>query len=154
MTASRYPTAADGIRGINIVVLGDGREIHIDDIATADEGQGILDEIDAALLLIEDQLDNVHPRQTPEWRRRAETAHKKKRRIRPALQRRIAELRRAERQAVSGAGDEKASSAKDAQRKAFVAAAIQMLDHELVTEIWQRASELKPAAFADGATSR
>ncbi|MBB2963770.1 hypothetical protein [Methylobacterium sp. R2-1] len=84
------------IRGVNVVILSDGREVHIDDVTTAAEGQTILDDLDGAILGIEDQLAFDDGRNGPLWRKRAETALKKKRRQRPGLQRRIGDLRRAE----------------------------------------------------------
>ena len=146
MIASRNPHAASEFRGVNVILRADGSEVRLDDIATADEGQRLLDEVDAAILSIEDQVEH-YDGGNDDWRRRAGLALKKKRRIRPALQRRIAELRRAERQAVVGTGPDKATFHKDARRKAFVVAAEQMLDRELFVEIWQRASENEPAVF-------
>lgn len=139
------------MRGINTVLMSDGREVHLDDIATAAEGQTILDDLDTAIDKIELQVaaarDGASPND-PDWRRRAETALKRKRRIRPRLQQRIGELRKAERVAQVQAAA--AAVPGDVQRKAFVIAAADMLDHELVTEIWARAREIRPAAFVEG----
>lgn len=140
--------APSPVRSINTILLSDGREIHLDDVATAAEGQTILDDVDEAIDGIERQLASGLAG-SEDWRRRAEIALKKKRRSRPRLQQRIAELRRAERQAPpvpAGAGPAR----RDAKRKAFIDAAEQMLDHDLVTEIWARAQEMRPEAFQGG----
>ena len=136
------------IRGVNVVILSDGREVHIDDITTVAEGQTILDDLDGAILGIEDQLAYDDGRNGPVWRKRAEMALKKKRRQRPGLQQRIGELRRAERQTVlpAGPGPER----RDARRRAFVNAAEELLTPEVFTEVWTRAAEREPAAFAKG----
>ncbi|GAA0252272.1 hypothetical protein LNAOJCKE_4786 [Methylorubrum aminovorans] len=134
------------IRGVNVVVLSDGREVHLDDITTAAEGQTILDDLDGAILGIEDQLAFDDGRNGPVWRKRAEMALKKKRRQRPGLQQRIGDLRRAEKRAAQ---PEPATSHKDAKRKAFIDAAEELLSPEVFTEVWTRAAERVPAAFAD-----
>ena len=140
------------IRDINTIVRANGTELQIEDIATAAEGQVILDEIDMSIDKIEMQVADAHlgasPNE-PDWRRRAEVALKRKRRSRPRLQQRIGELRRAEKraQAVPAGGPE--NSPKDGQRRAFVLAAEAMLEHELFTEIWSRAREMRPAAFPE-----
>ena len=142
------------MRGINTVLMSDGREVHLDDIATAAEGQTILDDLDTAIISIEMQVDAARDGASPndpEWRRRADTALKRKRRIRPRLQQRIGQLRRAERFAEVQAAAKALPG--DVQRKAFVIAAADMLDRELVTEIWARAREIRPAAFAEGSRS-
>ncbi|MDV2986368.1 UNVERIFIED_CONTAM: hypothetical protein Q9R58_18780 [Methylobacteriaceae bacterium AG10] len=137
------------IRGVNVVVLSDGREVHLDDITTAAEGQTILDDLDGAILGIEDQLAFDDGHNGPLWRKRAETALKKKRRQRPGLQRRIGDLRRAEKRATQ---PEPVTSHRDAKRKAFVDAAEEVLPPEVFTEVWARAVEREPSAFtsADG----
>lgn len=134
------------IRGVNVVILSSGREIHLDDIATAAEGQMILDDIDGAILAIEDQLATDRGRSDPAWRKKAEMALKKKRRQRPGLQQRIGELRRTEKQISRPFS---ATSHKDAQRKAFIGAARQLLSPEVFTEVWARAAERDPTAFAN-----
>lgn len=146
MIASRAPLP---LRGVNVVLRRDGSEIHLDDIETAAQGQAILDEIDAAILAIEDQVDNDDGRNGQDWRSRANTALKKKRRIRPALQKRIADLRRSERQAAALAQPVKdIRVGPEARRTAFINAAEELLDAEVFTEIWARAAERNPAAFA------
>ena len=132
------------IRGVNVVILSDGREVHLDDITTVAEGQTILDDLDVAILCIEDQLAFDDGRNGPIWRKRAEMALKKKRRQRPGLQQRIGELRRAEKQSVRS---DPATSHKDAKRKAFIDAAEELLSPEILTEVWTRAAERKPSAF-------
>ncbi|KQO88233.1 hypothetical protein ASF33_21955 [Methylobacterium sp. Leaf92] len=133
------------IRGVNVVVLSNGQEVHLDDITTAAEGQTILDDLDGSILAIEDQITFDDGRGGPVWRKRAEMALKKKRRQRPGLQQRIGELRRAERQS---ARPDPATSHKDAKRRAFLKAAEELLTAELVSEVWARAAERDPAAFA------
>ncbi|APX83981.1 hypothetical protein BV511_04150 [Methylorubrum extorquens] len=137
------------IRGVNVVVLSNGQEVHFDDITTAAEGQTILDDLDGSILAIEDQITFDDGRGGPVWRKRAEMALKKKRRQRPSLQQRIGELRRAEKRAAQ---PEPITSHKDAKRKAFIEAAEEMLTPEVFTEVWARAAERQPAAFvvADG----
>lgn len=135
----------DAVPGVNLVLLSNGSEIHLDDIATAAEGQAILDGLDGAILAIEDQLDRSDHVANPTWRRRAEGALKRKRRQRPALQQRIAALRKAERQASHPESD---TSHKDARRKTFVKAAQEMLPPETFAELWNRAAEMAPSLFA------
>lgn len=134
------------VLGVNTVVRRDGSTVHLDDIETSSDGQILLDEIDEAILAIEDQLDRWNGGHSdPTWEDRARAALKKKRRIRPALQQRIGELRKAERLAAAppppmGIGT---------RNKAFVTAAEELLDREVYTEIWVRAAEIKPEAFAN-----
>ncbi|HJE24957.1 MAG TPA: hypothetical protein K8W01_14975 [Methylorubrum populi] len=134
------------IRGVNVVVLSDGREVHLDDITTAAEGQAIIDDLDGAILGIEDQLAFDDGRNGPVWRKRAEMALKKKRRQRPGVQQRIGELRRAEKRAAQ---PEPVTLRKDVKRKAFVDAAEEMLTPEVFAEVWARAAERMPVAFAE-----
>lgn len=137
------------IRGVNVLVLSNGREVHLEEIATTAEGQTILDDLDGSILAIEDQISFDDGRGGPAWRKRAEMALKKKRRQRPALQQRIGDLRRAERQATrppEGPGPNR----RDIRRKAFINAAEQLLAPEVFTEVWARAAEMEPVAFAGG----
>lgn len=138
----------DSVRGVNLVLLSDGREIHVDDIATAAEGQAILDGLDGAILTIEDQIAHAGPGTDPSWRKRAEMALKRKRRQRPALQQRIGVLRRAERQAAQPQF-EPGFGKRDGRRRAFIDAAEELLSPETFTEIWARAVERAPDVFAD-----
>ncbi|KQT17720.1 hypothetical protein ASG40_17005 [Methylobacterium sp. Leaf399] len=150
MIVARTPQPTQGVRGVN-VVLYSGGELHIDDIETAAQGQAILDEIDGAISTIEDQFAHgVTSEKDPSWRARAEIALKRKRRQRPRLQQRIGELRRAERQVLPPSGKHLADyERREARRRAFIDAAKQMLDAEMVTEIWARAAEQAPDAFAE-----
>ncbi|WP_246690211.1 hypothetical protein [Methylorubrum populi] len=132
------------------MILSDGREVHLDDISSAAEGQTIIDDLDGAILGIEDQLAYDDGRNGPVWRKRAEMALKKKRRQRPALQQRIGELRRAERLAAAHPPAGPGPSRRDIRRKAFVNAAEQLLSPEVFTEVWARAAEMEPVAFAGG----
>ncbi|MCP1544566.1 hypothetical protein [Methylorubrum extorquens] len=134
------------IRGVNVVVLSNGQEVHLDDITTSAEGQTILDDLDGAILGIEDQLAFDDGHNGPIWRKRAEMALKKKRRQRPGLQQRIGELRREEKRAAQ---HEPVTSRKDAKRKAFVDAAEELLSPEVFTKVWSRAAERMPVAFAE-----
>lgn len=109
-TANPVP-ARQWLRGVNVVRRRDGSEVHLDHIVTADAGQALLDEVDATILSIESQLDHIDGRDA-NWRSRAEIALKKNRRIRPALQRRIGDLRRAERDNVRTAGSTPIRSAR------------------------------------------
>lgn len=139
-----------GLVGIDVLLV-EGRVIHLDDIATAEEGRQLLAVLDGEIARIEDQLSAADLRGgDPEWRRRAETAHKRKRRIRPRLQERIGTLRRAERDQAHAADTLAATSAKDGRRRTFILAAQQLLGHEVVTEVWARAAELKPDLFTNG----
>ncbi len=135
--------------GVNVIVLRDGRTAHLEDIADAAEGQAILDDLDGAILGIEDQLAFDDGRNGPAWRKRAEIALKKKRRQRPALQQRIAELRRAERQAAAHPPAGPGPDRRDARRKAFIDAAEEMLPRETFVEVWARAAEREPRVFVD-----
>ena len=74
-------------------------------------------------------------------------ALKRKRRQRPRLQQKIGELRRAERQ-VRPLPDA-TTSPKDGRRKAFINAAEMVLGKEACAEIWAKAREMQPAAFAE-----
>lgn len=132
------------IRGVNVVVLSSGQEVHLDDITTSTEGQTVLDDLDGAILGIEDQLAFDDGRNGPIWRKRAEMALKKKRRQRSGLQQRIGELRREEKRSTQ---PEPAASHRDAKRKAFIKAAEELLPPEVFTEVWARAAEREPAAF-------
>ncbi|KQQ23704.1 hypothetical protein ASF53_05095 [Methylobacterium sp. Leaf123] len=132
--------------GVNVMVLRDGRTVALEAIATAAEGQAILDDLDGAILGIEDQLAFDDGRNGPDWRKRAEIALKVKRRQRPALQQRIGELRRAEKQAARTCAS---TSHKDAQRKAFIDAAEELLPRETFVELWARAAEREPVVFVD-----
>ncbi len=133
------------------IITIDGRAIHLDDIPTAEEGRQLLAVLDGEIARIEDQLSAADLRGAdPEWRRRAATAHKRKRRIRPRLQERIGTLRRSERDQAHTADTLAASSAKDGRRRAFILAAQELLSHEVVTEVWARAAEIKPDLFANG----
>ncbi|UMY16636.1 hypothetical protein MMB17_18405 [Methylobacterium organophilum] len=135
------------VRGVNLILLSGGGEIHLDDIVTAEEGQRVLDDIDGAILNIEDQLGFDNGSRDPFWRKRAESALKKKRRQRPAVQKRIAELRRAERRI---AWPDPSTLMMDGKRKAFVKAAGDLLSPEVITEIWAHAAELNPSLFQNG----
>ncbi len=71
----------------------------------------------------------------------------------PRLQERIGELRRAEerRAKASAAASVAAITAeRRRRRRAFILAARELLGHEVVTEVWARAAELKPDVFTDG----
>lgn len=137
------------IRGVNVVVLSNGQEIHLDDVTTSAEGQTVLDDLDGAILGIEDQLAFDDGRNGSVWRKRAEMALKKKRRQRPGLQQRIGELRRAERQAAAHPPSGPGPDRRDARRKAFIDAAEELLPRETFVELWARAAERVPTAFGD-----
>ena len=144
---SAHAFAGRSVRDVNLVFLSSGETIGVHDIATAAEGQAILDDLDGAILKIEDDLANSGD---AEWRARAEMALKKKRRQRPALQRRIGDLRRAERQAAARPPEGPGPNRRDVRRKAFINAAEQLLTPEVFTEVWARAAEMEPVAFAGG----
>ena len=129
---------------VSLIRLSDGREVHLDDIATAAEAKAILDDVEGSLLGIEETLTLDDGRRGPDWRKRAEIAQKRKRRQRPALQRLLSELRQAERRATC---PDPATSRKDAKRRAFLRAAEELLPAETVTELWARAAERFPDAF-------
>ena len=135
-------------RDINFVILRDGRGIHLDAIATVDEGQAALDDLDCAVLSIEAQLaaDGGGANRAG-WRCAAEATLRKKRRIRPRLQQRIAELRRIERRAAPSLGDGSGKLRRENRRKAFIDAAEELLPAETFTEIWARAAEREPELF-------
>lgn len=142
--------------GVNVMVLRDGRTVALEDIATAAEGQAILDDLDGAILGIEDQIAFDEGCKGPDWRKRAEIALKVKRRQRPGLQQRIGELRRAENRdeaeadrARIRAAQIRAAEHTDRKRGVFVKAAKELLSPEVFTEVWARAAELDPVAFAE-----
>lgn len=130
-------------------------EVHFDNIATTAEGQAILDEVDGAILGIENQFAFDDGRNGPVWCKRAESALKK-RRQRPGLQQRIGGLRRAERQATAqppiGLGPDR----RDARRKTFIDAAEELIGPEVFTEVCARAAERGAGLFEDvrGDTAR
>ncbi|WP_238226572.1 hypothetical protein [Methylorubrum aminovorans] len=134
---------------MNLVFLSSGETVSIGDITTAAEGQAILDDLDGAILRIEDDLACDCQDPNPEWRERAEMALKKKRRQRPALQQRIGDLRRSERQAAVHPPAGLGPNRRDIRRKAFINAAEQLLTPEVFTEVRARAAELEPVAFAE-----
>jgi len=140
--------------GPHVAISADGTRICIDDIATVAEGRRILDELDAGILDTEDQLREAaagRRQSTRTWRRSAELALKWKRLMRPRLQERIGELKRADKTSASVEAARAYAAAIDGRRGAFIAAATELLDREVCTEIWARAAELKPEAFSDGA---
>lgn len=136
------------ILGVNVMVLRNGTGVHLDDIATASDGQAILDDLDGAILSIEDQLAFDDGSKGALWRKRADKALRRKRRQRPALQQRIGELRGAEKQAEHEARADQNAAHLDVKRRAFIKAAEELLAPELLTEVWARAAEREPAAFA------
>lgn len=138
---------------VNMVEIQDGIRIRLEDITSAAQGRTIMDELDADILSVEDQIAStgISTRDDPDWRRRAERALKIKKRVRNALQERLGVLNRAERAAEKAAAFGVKAVQVDAKRKAFVHAAYQLIGHEVCTEIWARAAELKPEAFSDGA---
>lgn len=139
---------------VNVVEIQNGRRIALADITSAAQGRAIMDELDADIINVEDQISSCTiPAVHSEWRRRAERALRIKKRIRNTLQERIGALRRAEKAAADAAERVAAYGVKavqvDAKRKAFVHAAYQMIGHEACTEIWARAAEMKPEVFAE-----
>ena len=149
-------SALDGqiMRGLNVVVRPDGREVHLDDIRTAAEGATLLDEMDASIIAIETQIASVEAGtwvRDPGWLPQATKIVRTKRCVRPKLQQRIAALKKAEKAAA--APPPPVQSPKNSRRQAFVLAAEELLDHELMVTVWERARELRPAAFAGEAQS-
>lgn len=134
-----------GILGVNVVLRADKSSVHLLDIASVAQGKEILDELDGAIASIEAQLDRDDYRDL-DWRRGAEIALKRKRRIRPALQERIGELRRAERKAQAQTVAPIASHV-DAKRRAFIKAAEAILHADDIADIWDRARRDNPQAF-------
>ncbi|MFE1601578.1 hypothetical protein [Methylobacterium sp. ID0610] len=142
-----------GIPGTGILFANDRTSVHVDDVATVEQGRALLDRLDGEILSIEGQLSAAQLRgdADPAWRRRAELALKHKRRIRPRLQERIGALRRAEQEARAEANRVADRAQINGQRRAFMVAARELLGHEIMTEIWARAAEIRPDAFPDGA---
>lgn len=146
-------TTREFVDAVRIVVLSDGRRIHLDDIETAEIGRSYLDDLDATIGSIEGQLvaadsgSEISP--DPNWRPRAELALKRKRRIRPRLQHRIGELTRAERQLRDGVKPNRDRPEALERRIAFIDAAEELLERDLFVEIWERAREKQPMLFAD-----
>lgn len=154
MIAARNPQDHDSpvretVGGVNAVRRSDGSLVRLDDIATAEEGRALLEEVDAGILAIEEQIENwTEQRHDPDWPRRAKTALKRKRRIRPALQQRIAELRRSEKlPATPTLRVGPKAELIERRRVAFINAAEAVLDRELFVEIWARAAEDMPEVF-------
>ena len=146
-------SAGSGLRptitaiGVNVAILSDRSEVHIADIKTAAEGNSILADIDASILSIEAQLEFGRGDAEPGWRARAEASLKIKRRLRPALQQRIGELRRAEHVSGRTVVAQAYAATVDAKRKAFIDAAGELLGHEICVEIWARAQQIRPSVF-------
>lgn len=135
-------------RGVNVAILDDGREVHVDDIATNAEGRAIIDEIEAATILIATQLEFDTERDDA-WRKRATLALRRKRAVLSRLQQRVAELRRAEKAAAVGANAHPAVGKADAKRFAFIEAAHEHLGVDTCIKIWALAKGKQPALFAD-----
>ncbi|MHC2089433.1 hypothetical protein [Methylobacterium sp. CM6244] len=152
MAEFRTSTTTD-IRGVNTILLRDGSEIRLEDIQSSAQGRAILDEIDGAILAIEDQITLGFESDDPSWKTRAEIALKRKRRSRPVLQARIGELRRAEKALAIKDTHANATTKVDAKRQAFVHAAYELLGHETCVEVWALAQEKQPALFTEGGTS-
>jgi len=148
MSVSFHPSTPP-IRGVTTILLQDGSEIRVDAIETSAQGRAILDEIDGAILAIEDQIAHGIGSDDPSWRVRAEMALKRKRRSRPVLQERIGVLRRAEKAAALGVSQAKVATKVDAKRQAFIHAAYELLGHETCVEVWALAQEKQPLLFAD-----
>lgn len=139
---------------VNMVEIHGGTFIRLEDIPSAAQARTIMDELDADILRVEDQTTSMEmlARNGSDWRRRAERALRIKKRVRNALQERIGVLNRAERATTAAAERAARLGVKaeqvDAKRQAFVHAAYQMIGHEACTEIWARAAEINPTAFA------
>lgn len=144
---------ARGYVAVNIIRFRDGTEIRIDDIATPEQGRIILDDVDASILAIEDQIEHMDlsTQNDVDWKRRAERALKVKRRSRPRLQAHIGLLMREEKARQHKDTMAQGSVVVDAKRKMFVRAAYDMLGHEACTEVWVRAAEMAPDVFPNGA---
>lgn len=141
------------VQSINTILLSNGQAIHIDDIATPEQGQAALDDVDETILRIEGQLEEPHggAREVgADWRRRAERALQRKRKLRPRLERRISELRQAAKVDAATASARAYAEKVDGKRGAFVKAAYEVLGHEVCTEVWARAQEMRPEIFTDG----
>lgn len=133
-------------RGVNVAILDDGREIHVDDVTTSGEGRAIIDELESAAILIATQLEFDLDRDDA-WRKRATLALRRKRAVLSRLQQRVAGLRRVERAAAVGANSQPVVGKADAKRHAFIEAALDLLGHEQCVEIWARAEERQPDLF-------
>ena len=150
MSATPSPRPTINAIGVTVAILSDRSEVHIADIKTAADGNSILADIDASILSIEAQLEFGRGDAEPGWRARAEASLKIKRRLRPALQQRIGELRRAERVAGRTVVTQAYAGTVDAKRKAFIDAACELLGHEICVEIWTRAQQIRPSVFDQG----
>jgi len=134
--------------GLTTVILQSGDAVEISEIATAEEGRSVLDEIDSSILSIEAQLADFQG--DPEWRKRAARALKVRKLQRPRVQERIGQLRVVEKNR-SHANHMAANSLKvDAKRGAFVKAAYELLGHERCADVWARAQAISPEAFDEG----
>lgn len=140
-----------GQDSMNVLILADGSRVHLDDIQTMAEGQRHLDELDDAILHIESQVADTKSgrRQAPDedWSRRVGIALKRKRRVRPRLQQRIGDLRKAERQTAVKVKGPEIRPDREERRVAFIDAAEEVLDRDLFLAIWDRAKEMRPSVF-------
>lgn len=134
----------------------DGSEVTLAEIRTAAEGEALLEELDQAIIAIEEQIERAKSRKTDrDWLIRTKTAARHRRIMRPKLQERIADLRRTERAAEKAAAIEveKAENARrtDGRRRAFILAAKDTLEPCVFDQIWKRARVISPDAFDDEA---
>lgn len=139
--------------GLHAVQLADGTRIELAQLTNVEDGRRLLDDLDAEIVSIEDQLREAGAGRRPStwaWRRSADLALRYKKLMRPRLQERIAELKHAEKVTAATAAARTYAALINAKRDAFVKAAYELLGHEACTEVWARAAELAPTAFSDG----
>lgn len=122
----------------------DGSTMLISDIDTVAAGEAALDELDRAIINIEEHVErgNRDRGTDQDWLIRAKTALKHRRRSRPILQERIAQLRRAEKDAARQAHDAKDADQRKTWLDAFMKATRDELPGERFMSLCRRADEI------------
>jgi len=132
------------------IVQRKGIDIKLSDITSATDGEAILDELDGAIVSIEQQIaDGVRNGCNGNWLIKARTALRYKKLARPKLQARIAELRRQEKAQVVAEARQFQQSRDNMKRRAFILAAKETLDAGAFDRIWAKAREILPDAFTE-----
>ncbi|MDP4024432.1 hypothetical protein Q8W71_17545 [Methylobacterium sp. NEAU 140] len=143
---------APGAPALDIILRADGTTIRPNQITSSAEAEAIQTELVQSIIEIEEQLEADGTGERPRdvsWRRRANAVLRRKKFHRQIVQRRIAELRKVERQIEQGEAENLVTAPKNARRRAFIAAAEELLEPKMLGEIWKRAKAMRPAAFAE-----
>jgi hypothetical protein len=132
------------------IVQRNGIDIKLSDIKSAIEGDAILDELDQAIVSIEQQIaDGARTVCNGGWLIKARTALRYKKLARPKLQARIAELRRQEKAQAAGDLRQYQQSRDNMKRRTFILAAKESLNADSFDQLWAKAREILPDAFTE-----